>query len=186
MPIVHDKFEQLPNGKWRPVVSKPAAVANDGRLNVDPIGDALADRIVNNLVGERRRNNALDAAADNEIRSLLPKLTKMAKDGKEKEAQALGLEGEKEDEDTELQRGQVTGNDDEETMTIAERIAAGYRAAKGFWRKSATRNRQRSQFVGSTGRYPSATDSSTAKTSKHDLVAANAKAARQTSGFARF
>ncbi len=177
MPAVYDKFEKLPNGKYRPVAgNKPAAVAKDS-ARVDPIGDALADRIVANLVGARVcRNTALDAAADDEIAELLPALrAAVARDDAEGEQQ---------------QYGEPEGNDEEERMTIADRIAASYRAAKGFWKKSATRSRQRSQFAGSTGRYPSATatddNGSKPNASKHDLVAANAKAAKQTSGFARF
>ena len=188
MATVYDKFERLPNGKYRPIVGdKPAAVAKDSAPTVGSVEwfvDASESEVAAYM------DKRLNAAADREIAAVLPllKVFATAKDNTQEEAQALGLEGEEDSEEAELRRGQVTGNDDEETMTIAERIAASYRAAKGFWRKSATRNRQRSQFAGSTGRYasPSATDSSTAKPSKHDLVAANAKAARQTSMFKRF
>jgi hypothetical protein len=187
MATVYERFERLPNGKYRPVVgNKPAAVAMDAAPAVGSIEwfkDA-SEQEVNTYMNKR-----FDAAADKEIAAVLPllKVFATAKDGKEEEAQALGLEGEEDSEEAELRHGQIISKD-EAQMTIAERISTGYRAAKDFWKKSATRNRQRSQFAGSTGRYPSATatDEHTSKPSKHDLVAANAKAARQTSMFKRF
>ena len=123
----------------------------------------------------------LAKAADEQVQELFPAIClQMAIDNAEEE-QAV-----REGASTEEDEYEEASADDEEEITIADRLAASYKSAKDYWQRVNRRLRQRSQFAGSTGRYPTATDGNNSKPAKRvDLIAANAKAAKQYSGFAR-
>jgi hypothetical protein len=128
-------------------------------------------------VVDNESEKAADAQAMKVIKSLLPRLLKMLR------AETVEAEG---TDDTESENADLFGGENPEAADeapIHARATNWYRKAREYWQGVSTKNRQQSQFAGGTGRYPSAT-AVAPKTA--DAIAANAKAARQTSAFTRF